>query len=259
MVLVRSNRPMQAVQGSLAGLPLRFKLEGQQAWGLVGFSSYAPTGPRQLLVQATTEKDQSARATTTVAVVPEEFELEQIWLPPDQGALLEPAVIQAEWDQLIAITSVFRPERFWSGPFLAPAQGEVSSEYGARRSYNGGPANSAHEGYDIAAEAGNPVVAANAGVVVLAQEWKVRGNAVIVDHGMGVYSGYYHLSEINVTPGQRVTKGQLLGIVGESGLATGPHLHWDMIVLGVHTAPLEWTQYPFLELPAQPTPAAASG
>jgi len=259
MVLVRSNRPMQAVQGNLAGLPLRFKLEGQQAWGLVGFSSYAPTGPRQLLVQATAEKDQSAQATTTVAVVPEGFELEQIWLSPDQGALLEPAVIQAEWNQLIAITSVFRPERSWSGTFLVPAQGEASSEYGTRRSYNGGPANSAHEGHDIAAEAGDPVTAANAGVVVLAQEWKVRGNAVIVDHGMGVYSGYYHLSEINVTPGQRVTKGQLLGIVGESGLATGPHLHWDMIVLGVHTAPLGWTQYPFLEMSLPAMPAAGSG
>ena len=110
---------------------------------------------------------------------------------------------------------------------MSPVAGVLSSSYGTRRSYNGGPPESPHQGTDFAVDMGTQVVAANAGIVVFAGVWQVRGNAIVIDHGIGVYSGAYHLSELLVEEGQEVAKGEIIGRVGASGMATGPHLHWD--------------------------------
>jgi murein DD-endopeptidase MepM/ murein hydrolase activator NlpD len=81
-----------------------------------------------------------------------------------------------------------------------------------------------------------------AGVVVMAESLQVRGNTVWVDHGLGVYSGYFHLSEIAVEVGQTVEPGQQLGLVGSTGLSTGPHIHWEIRIHGIAVEPLEWTE-----------------
>jgi len=111
-----------------------------------------------------------------------------------------------------------------------------------RRSYNGGPFGSHHGGIDLAIEEGVPVAAANRGRVVVAEPLKVRGNVAILDHGLGVYSAYYHLSATRVEKGQMVEKGQIVGLVGNTGLSTGAHLHWEMRVTGATVDPLEWTR-----------------
>jgi murein DD-endopeptidase MepM/ murein hydrolase activator NlpD len=90
-----------------------------------------------------------------------------------------------------------------------------------------------------------PIHAPADGVIVLAQPLTVRGNAVILDHGWGIFSGLYHMSEINVTVGQRVKQGQVVGKIGGTGLATGPHLHWDLRVRGLNVDPLQWTRRVF--------------
>jgi murein DD-endopeptidase MepM/ murein hydrolase activator NlpD len=79
------------------------------------------------------------------------------------------------------------------------------------------------------------------GTVALAEPLQVRGNAVILDHGLGVLTGFWHLSQIDVSPGEQVAKGQVVGLVGNTGLSTGPHLHWEMRVLSVPVDPLQWT------------------
>ncbi|MFT5194668.1 MAG: murein DD-endopeptidase MepM/ murein hydrolase activator NlpD, partial [Candidatus Promineifilaceae bacterium] len=115
-----------------------------------------------------------------------------------------------------------------------------SSYYGARRSYNGGPYASYHEGLDFAAYRGSNVYAPAAGVIALAETLYVRGGAVIIDHGIGVYTGFYHLDSIAVTAGSAVQQGDLIGTVGSTGLSTGPHLHWDLLVNGIWIDPFEW-------------------
>ena len=120
----------------------------------------------------------------------------------------------------------------WQGPFQLPISSflEISSTFGARRSYNGGPYRTYHEGVDFAAYGGTPVLAPAGGTVVVAEVLYVRGGAVIIDHGLGIYSGFYHLSSITVAPGDVVTPGQIVGEVGTTGLSTGNHLHWDLLV-----------------------------
>lgn len=130
----------------------------------------------------------------------------------------------------------------WDAPFQLPINSylTISSTFGVRRSYNGGPYRSYHEGVDFAAYGGTPVLAPASGTVVVAEFLYVRGGAVIIDHGLGIYSGYYHMSSIAVVPGDVVTPGQIVGEVGTTGLSTGNHLHWDLLVDGIWIDAQAW-------------------
>src|SRR5690606_17386730 len=114
----------------------------------------------------------------------------------------------------------------------------TTSPFGTRRSYNSGPVASYHEGQDFAVPEGVPVLAPGNGTVALAEALNVRGNAVILDHGQGVFTGYWHLSELLVAPGQEVALGDVVGISGNTGLSTGAHLHWELRVYGVAVDPM---------------------
>ena len=116
--------------------------------------------------------------------------------------------------------------------FEIPLEGEYphSDPFGSRRTYGGGGAVTAHAGEDFSAPPGTVVRAPAAGTVLLAEPLLVRGNAVILDHGSGVITGYWHMQKLDVQPGQHVEAGQALGEVGSTGLSTGAHLHWEFRV-----------------------------
>ena len=147
-----------------------------------------------------------------------------------------------EWGQLLGLTSIAGNTGLSEGAFLVPVQGAITSRFGEVRSNIRGLENSPHRGIDIAAVSGAPVVASNSGVVVFSDAWAVRGNGVVIDHGDGAFTGYYHLSTIQVSEGQDVSKGQVIGTVGSTGLSTGPHLHWEVIIKGSHIEPLSWVR-----------------
>jgi murein DD-endopeptidase MepM/ murein hydrolase activator NlpD len=116
----------------------------------------------------------------------------------------------------------------------------ISSYYGTRRSYSGGPYNSFHGGVDFNAGMGTAVLAPADGVVVLADSLAVRGNAIVLDHGWGLLTGYWHLSSIDVVEGQEVQVGEMIGRVGNTGLSTGAHLHWEVWVGGISVDGRQW-------------------
>lgn len=109
--------------------------------------------------------------------------------------------------------------------FSWPAQGPITGVYGSQRILNGEPKRP-HFGVDIGGPIGTPVVAPADGIVVLADDLYYSGNTLILDHGMGVYSTFLHMDSITVKPGQTLSKGELMGTIGETGRATGPHLDW---------------------------------
>ena len=120
---------------------------------------------------------------------------------------------------------------------MTPIPGTTSgSNFGHRRVFNG-QARDPHSGADLRASTGTPIHAANRGRVVLAKDLFFSGNAVFIDHGLGVYSVYLHLSEIRVVPGQMLEKGELLGLAGATGRVTGPHLHWGVRVQNARIDP----------------------
>ncbi|MEK9138394.1 MAG: M23 family metallopeptidase, partial [Bacteroidota bacterium] len=134
--------------------------------------------------------------------------------------------------------------QLWGGEFIRPTEGSLTSPFGKYREYNTG-VRQHHLGTDIANGEGTPVYAGNNGIVTLADRLYIYGNAVIINHGQGVSTSYNHLSEIRVKVGDSVEKGQLLGLMGATGQATGSHLHWGMVVNGVAVDPEEWTEQNF--------------
>jgi murein DD-endopeptidase MepM/ murein hydrolase activator NlpD len=123
------------------------------------------------------------------------------------------------------------PQSLWSLPLLRPVPGAVSSVYGIGRILNGQP-RAPHRGLDLEAETGEPVLAAADGVVALTGSFYYAGNCVYLDHGQGLISMYFHLSEVRVAPGQRVARGELLGLAGDTGRSTRSHLHFGVSTLG---------------------------
>jgi len=161
---------------------------------------------------------------------------------------IDPAVTKPEDDLIRSIITASTPQKYWSGIFQLPVDEPacIKSWYGNRRSYNGGPYIYFHTGVDYGVCANLNIYAPEAGVVVYTGALTVRGNATIIDHGWGVYSGIWHQQSINVKVGDVVTKGQLIGQIGGTGRVTGPHLHWEVWVNGVQVEPLDWldTEFP---------------
>jgi len=124
----------------------------------------------------------------------------------------------------------------WDGRFIRPRDDVTTSPYGQRRVFNN-QLRSRHTGLDIRGRTGDPVYASNSGRVVLARDLFYTGNAIYIDHGLGIFTGYFHLSEFEVTEGQWVEKGQLIGRVGATGRVTGPHLHWGLYLQGAALDP----------------------
>jgi hypothetical protein len=131
----------------------------------------------------------------------------------------------------------------WHGTFQWPLSGTVTvtSPFGVRRDYNHGQAAWRHKGVDLRAARGTPVLAANDGVVVLARRsMALTGGTVVLDHGYGLCSAYFHLASLAVRKGQQVAKGAALGLSGASGLTEGPHLHFEMRLRGRAVNPSQW-------------------
>jgi murein DD-endopeptidase MepM/ murein hydrolase activator NlpD len=132
-------------------------------------------------------------------------------------------------------------EKFWNGPFILPVESAVTSPFGTKRLVNG-EMQSFHQGLDLKAGVGTPIRAAGPGEVVLAKDLFFTGYTVLIDHGYGVFTIYAHLSKLKVRKGQRVKAGRLIGLAGQTGRVSGPHLHWGAIIHRAKVNPLELTR-----------------
>ena len=214
---------------------------GDEWYAVQPFAPDTPIG--EYAVQVRLHDDAGALTATLAArvqIIDADVPLEEIYIgegtgdPIDREALLED--IRVRFEDHAAVTG---PPR-WSGPWLRPVAGPDNGRFGAMRSYNGQPPTGWHHGHDIAADHGDPVVAPAPARVAWTGELVIHGIGVILDHGAGVYSGYWHLSLIAVEVGQELAAGDWLGNIGVTGLTTGPHLHWEVIVRGQDVDPLQW-------------------
>ncbi len=139
------------------------------------------------------------------------------------------------------IYATFTKKRYWSKPFLLPLNSKITSVYGNARVYNGS-LKGFHSGTDFRAPTGTKLKTVNDGVVVVASRRYYSGNAVIIDHGEGIYSSYSHMSKIAVKVGQKVKRGEVLGLSGATGRVTGPHLHFSIIIDSKKIDPLDFIQ-----------------
>lgn len=164
------------------------------------------------------------------------FSTQKIRMPKEKTKLMSEEILAKERALLYGAMEQTASEPLWEGVFIRPVEGRITSPFGLTRTVNG-RFWSQHSGCDVAAPVGCPVKAANRGRVLVAQMLWMRGGTVMLDHGLGVFSLYNHLSAIHVKEGEEVAKGQVIGKVGATGLATGPHLHWEIRIFRTPTNP----------------------
>ena len=221
--VVRGTAPAGTTDLLLDNKPVALAADGGF---VIGFDRDQPSAARLVA----TLRDGSSRS-ETLTVLPRSWRIERV------NVAQRPSTANADYLRLRArelarIAAARQPagtSRGWRQSFIWPARGRISGVFGSQRIYRGEPG-AYHSGVDVAAGAGSPVVAPADGVVVLAgpPAFSLEGNLVIIDHGLGLNSAFLHLSSSAVREGQDVRQGQLIGTVGATGRATGPHLHWSM-------------------------------
>jgi len=168
-----------------------------------------------------------------------EFPVERLKLPPDRVFLKSEDIVRVEKekDEMEGIWKNIDKDSYIDGDFILPVTGEVRENFGLRRIINGEP-RSPHTGVDIIADEGNPVFAPNNGRIIYKKDTFFGGNSLIIEHGAGLYTIYFHLKDILKEKGELVKKGEVIGTVGKTGRASGPHLHWGARLLGARVNPL---------------------
>jgi murein DD-endopeptidase MepM/ murein hydrolase activator NlpD len=244
LLTVRANEP-STTRVLLDGQSLELQHEADADWAVVGIGPEMAARSIPIVTRATDEAGNVAEQTGSARVATHRFTEDRVQVPQRLVALLE-ARIRAEEDAQLATTYARRsPVRLWSGPFALPVRGPIITEFGEIRSYNGGPFEGHHAGVDFAVAARTPVTAPARGIVALVDQVALRGNVVILDHGLGVFTTYAHLSSVDVKPGDEIQRGQVFANVGSTGLSEGPHLHWELWIAGQNVDPLPWTRRAF--------------
>jgi len=228
-----------AVEGSVDGRPLTFFPYAGGHAALFGVDLDMKPGTHAWRVGVVEPGREPQSAQGSVQITRRPFRVERLTLPPAMVDLDPETERRAvgESKQLTTLYRTITPERLWRGKFTTPVGTTAAGTgFGARRIINGRP-RLPHGGIDYAMPRGTPVVAANAGKVALVAEFFFPGRLVVIDHGLGLYTLYFHLDTASVAEGERVERGQTLGTVGATGRATGPHLHFGAQVGGARVDP----------------------
>ena len=229
--------------GMLVDKPLHFFQSNVEQVALQGVHALLDPGVYPLRLEATLPDGSRQAFEQMVLVTSGGYGSEELYVPPET---IDPTVTEPENQTVFSIISPATPTRYWDGAFAAPAvyPDEFTSLYGRHRLYRGTGTELViegfHTGLDFAGGEGLQIFAPAPGKVVFAAPLTVRGNATIIDHGWGVYSGFWHQSQIAVQVGDMVETGQVIGLVGGTGRVTGAHLHWEVWVNGVQVDPLDW-------------------
>lgn len=213
--------------------------------GLVGIDMQDTPGTYELAV-AVKNGEEVKHLSFNVLVAKEQFAVEHLKLPKDKVDLDDKSLARwkKEQEQVRQALAEDSALRLWHSHFVEPVSGKRTGIFGSVRIMNGQPRNP-HNGEDIGAPLGTDVAATNDGIVRLTVDHIFSGRGVIVDHGLGFYSMYFHLSEILVNDGDLVKAGQIIGKVGATGRATGPHLHWGVKLNGARVNPYALLDLPF--------------
>lgn len=262
VVQVPTDDVSATVQGTFLGRSIRFfpdpRLDEPKGFvGLLGIDLQDEPGTHDLTVEIK-YGEQSRALSYSVMVVKEKFHVEHLTLPKDKVDLDDKALTRWKTEQAQVKDALMNdsPARLWQPGFVEPVSGRRTGIFGSVRIMNGQPRNP-HNGEDISAPLGTEVLATNDGIVRLTVDHFFSGKGIFLDHGLGFYSMYFHLAEVLVKDGDVVKAGQLVGKVGATGRATGPHLHWGVKLNGARVNPYALLDLPFKGAVQSATPAPA--
>ena len=228
-VTLKSDLPLASAVVSSGGREAAMERDrgGRLFLALVGVDFEGAVGPRAVDVAVQGLCGDRHEARRELRVVSGRFPVQKLRVAP---AYVEPPEseldrIREDKERVGRVWASGDPRRKWDGPFALPVDAPARDNFGSRRVFNGKP-RSSHEGADLSAPEGAPVAAPGPGRVALADDLYFSGGTVILDHGAGLFTMYFHLSRIDVKAGDLVAAGKPIGAVGATGRATGPHLHW---------------------------------
>jgi murein DD-endopeptidase MepM/ murein hydrolase activator NlpD len=260
VVKVKGEEQATEVKGTFLSRTIPFFREfrpGEPAGyiGLLGIDMQDEPGTYELAVEVK-QGEQAKQLSFNVLVAKEKFAVEHLKLPKEKVDLDEKSTARWKAEQQLVQQALAENSRLklWHSNFIEPVNGKRTGIFGSVRIMNGQPRNP-HNGEDIGAPMGADVAATNDGIVRITVDHIFSGKGVFVDHGLGFYTMYFHLSEILVKDGDLVTVGQIIGKVGATGRATGPHLHWGVKLNGARVNPYALLDLPFKNGVTPPTTA----
>jgi murein DD-endopeptidase MepM/ murein hydrolase activator NlpD len=240
-----SSRESAEFKGSFDNRPLYFFTEDNENYfAFHGIHALTEPGPVPLEIKVNLKDGGTVSFEQLVMLAEGGYGNEWVNVPEEY---LDEAVIAEEDAYLKPILDLVTPQKHWDDKFQYPVDEPcVNSGFGQRRDYNNGGLFFYHTGMDFAVCAQNlNIYAPAAGEVVLAEELVIKGKAILIDHGWGVFSGYWHLAEFNVEVGDFVEAGDLLGQIGNTGRSAGPHLHFEIDITGTPVNPATWLEQEF--------------
>jgi len=215
-------------------------IETRKKYVIIPFSYYEKPENKTLNIKYIEDK-KIKYETLLVKVIDGKYEKEEIQVSKEkvnpQGKELK-ARISKEYNEAMKIYNTVSPSSYIQTPFIMPLKSKITSAFGKARTYNGS-LKGYHSGTDFRAKVGTPIIAANDARVVLVKDRFYSGGTVLLDHGEGIYTCYFHMSKFDVKKGDLVKKGECLGLSGKSGRVTGPHLHFSARINGVQVDPLQ--------------------
>lgn len=235
-----AGEEIQTVKGSLGHREIPFFARPGVFSALGGVDLEQRPGAVRLILQGWSRSGERRERKVTLHVREKKFPQEKLSVPASFDRIDEATKrrIEREQGRLNRLWAASSPERWWEGAFLAPVSGGVTSPFGLRRIVNGLP-RSPHGGVDLKASLGAEVLAANHGRVALREDFFFSGKSIVLDHGGGLYTMYFHLDQFHVGENAQVRKGDLIGRAGMTGRVTGPHLHWGVRLNGARVDPFE--------------------
>jgi len=215
-------------------------VDKSRKYAIIPFSYYEKPENKTIQIEYL-KNGKRASESILLKVVDGGYEKEEISVSKDKvnpQAKEIKARISKEYTQAMKIYSTVSHKSYIKTPFIMPVESKITSSFGKARVYNGS-LKGYHSGTDFRAKVGTPIVAANDAKVALVKDRFYSGGTVLLDHGEGIYTCYFHMSKFNVKEGQVVKKGELLGLSGQSGRVTGPHLHFSARINGIQVDPLQ--------------------
>jgi len=243
-IQVSSPEGISRIEGQFLGQKFECFRMGDDFKGIVGIPPEQKPGVYELSLIIDKGEGESSLVNNKVKVVKAKFPSVSFWLKPAKKKLLTADLIAQEWARIEKYLVVENLEQGWQGKFMLPAKGPASMAFGTIE-YINKKLSGRHRGYDIAVPMGTEVAAPNNGKVVFAEKLKAFGGTMVLDHGQGIHTLYFHLSKFMAGIGQNVSKGDVIALSGNSGISSGPHLHWGISVHNLRVDPVQWTKYAF--------------
>lgn len=240
-IIVPDNQEIQGISASFLGRQIEFFKTGEKWRGLFPSMPEQKSGSYPITLEIRKSNGVCEKIHKQAKLVWKKFPAVYFTLPPSRKKLMAGSTVNDEWSEIEKILLKKNPSQLWLGRFIMPVPGIVTMSFGEREFVNK-KRRGCHRGADFRAAVGTPVRAVNSGEVVFTGQLRAFGGTMIIDHGQGVHSLYFHLSKFLVPSGTVVSKGEYVAKTGNSGISSGPHLHWGLSVNNVRVNPIQWTK-----------------